>query len=122
MPFLNSFICHSYGWIFFVFNQIIIVGDLEKDDTQGLLRCVHQYFLPHKVLVHFNPDDVTSTNVDVTPHSRDLKADVHWLREQIALLEQLKLVDGKATAYVCENFTCSLPVTTVEQLEELLRK
>jgi len=30
-------------------------------------------------------------------------------------------IDGKATAYVCENFTCRLPTTEVEQLAALLQ-
>jgi uncharacterized protein YyaL (SSP411 family) len=30
-------------------------------------------------------------------------------------------LDGKATAYVCENFTCNLPVTELSQLAELLQ-
>jgi uncharacterized protein YyaL (SSP411 family) len=29
-------------------------------------------------------------------------------------------VDGKATAYVCHDFTCSRPVTTWEELKTLL--
>jgi uncharacterized protein YyaL (SSP411 family) len=30
-------------------------------------------------------------------------------------------VDGKATAYVCENFTCQLPVNTASQIDEQLQ-
>ena len=30
------------------------------------------------------------------------------------------MVDGKATAYVCENFQCQLPVTSVDELEKVL--
>ena len=29
-------------------------------------------------------------------------------------------VDGKTTAYVCENFACQLPVTEVDALAKLL--
>jgi uncharacterized protein YyaL (SSP411 family) len=29
-------------------------------------------------------------------------------------------VEGKMTAYVCRNRTCSLPVTSVQELEALL--
>jgi uncharacterized protein YyaL (SSP411 family) len=31
-------------------------------------------------------------------------------------------VDGKPTAYVCENYTCSFPVTTVEELRKRLER
>ena len=29
-------------------------------------------------------------------------------------------INGKATVYVCSNFACNLPVTEVNQLDELL--
>jgi uncharacterized protein YyaL (SSP411 family) len=35
---------------------------------------------------------------------------------QIPLLEGRTAIDGKPTAYVCENFVCNRPVTTAEQL------
>ena len=31
------------------------------------------------------------------------------------------MIDGKPTAYVCENFTCKQPVTDVAAFEELLK-
>jgi uncharacterized protein YyaL (SSP411 family) len=33
----------------------------------------------------------------------------------------MKPVAGKPAAYVCRNFTCEAPVTTVEELEQALR-
>jgi uncharacterized protein YyaL (SSP411 family) len=33
----------------------------------------------------------------------------------------MKPVDGKAAAYVCENFTCKKPVTDATALAALLR-
>jgi uncharacterized protein YyaL (SSP411 family) len=30
-------------------------------------------------------------------------------------------MDGRATAYVCQNYTCKLPVTEAGQLAELLQ-
>jgi uncharacterized protein YyaL (SSP411 family) len=36
------------------------------------------------------------------------------------LLEGREQINGKATAYVCENYTCMLPVTTVAELIEQL--
>ena len=38
----------------------------------------------------------------------------------IPLLGRRTPVDGKPAAYVCENFTCNLPVTDPEELERQL--
>jgi uncharacterized protein len=42
---------------------------------------------------------------------------------QVVLLNHrdMKAVDGKATAYVCENFTCQQPATSADLLAELLK-
>jgi uncharacterized protein YyaL (SSP411 family) len=32
----------------------------------------------------------------------------------------MEMVDGKATAYVCENFTCKAPTTSATTLRKLL--
>ena len=133
--------------------QIIIVGDVESEDTQALLRCVHSHFLPNKVLLHWHPDfaktsDVSAKSSDVTPESptdsqpsassndrntqsneqriSDLRnrelSDQNWICKNVEILGTLCMIDGKATAYVCENFVCSLPINTVEDLEKVLHK
>jgi len=40
--------------------------------------------------------------------------------EKSPLMIDRKLVNGKTTAYVCENYTCKLPVTSAAELAELL--
>jgi hypothetical protein len=37
-------------------------------------------------------------------------------REAVALLLERPQIDGRPTAYVCERFTCKLPVTEPEEL------
>jgi uncharacterized protein YyaL (SSP411 family) len=37
-------------------------------------------------------------------------------------LAAMRPIDGRATAYVCENFTCRAPVTTPEELRAILRE
>jgi uncharacterized protein len=44
-----------------------------------------------------------------------------FLEERLETLREMKPVDGKSTAYVCENFTCKAPVTDPEALGALLR-
>ena len=44
-------------------------------------------------------------------------------RESLRLLPMLegkKAIGGRAAAYVCENYSCQAPVTTLEELRRLL--
>jgi uncharacterized protein YyaL (SSP411 family) len=41
--------------------------------------------------------------------------------EAVPLLAGRSAVDGAGAAYVCENFTCQLPVTSAEDLEQALK-
>lgn len=82
--------------------QIIIAGDRESEDTKALLKAVHKHYLPNKVLL-----------------LADGKMD-SFLYSKVDFLKTLQKVDGKATAYVCENYSCSLPVNTVEDLDRIL--
>ncbi|XP_071796859.1 spermatogenesis-associated protein 20-like [Asterias amurensis] len=82
--------------------QIIIRGQPEAEDTKALLRCVHSRFLPNKILILNDGNNAS------------------FLSSKLSLLSSLAMVDGKATAYVCENFQCQLPVTSVAELEKVL--
>ena len=42
--------------------------------------------------------------------------------ERIPLLQNRPMIDGKATAYVCENFLCKQPATDVETFEAQLKQ
>lgn len=43
-----------------------------------------------------------------------------FLYRQLPFLSSLERKDGKATAYLCSNFACSLPVTSPQELRGLL--
>ncbi len=68
----------------------------------GPLEMVHGRYLPNKVLVVAGPDQVGT------------------LSQRIPLLAGRTQIDGSATAYVCENYTCGLPVTDPKALLKLL--
>lgn len=84
--------------------QIIIAGDRDSQDTKDLLKCVHSHYMPNKVLMLC-----------------DGKQD-GFLASKLSVFKTLERKDGKATAYVCENYTCSLPVNSVDELEKILSK
>ena len=80
----------------------MIIGDPQAAATQALLETVHGRYLPNKVLVVARPDHVDE------------------LSERIPLLAGRTQINGSATAYVCENHACQLPVTEPEALLRLL--
>jgi len=80
--------------------EIAIVGKKDSEDTQRLLRTIHGIFLPHRIIAFIDPES----------------AEPSRLSENIPLLAGRKLVNGKAAVYICENFTCKLPVTSPEEL------
>ena len=84
--------------------EIAIAGPPDSPDTRRLLATVRQRFLPRKVLAAADPQS----------------PDVARAAAAVPLLKDRPTVDGRPTAYVCENFACLRPVTSVEELEGLL--
>lgn len=83
--------------------QIVIAGEKEADDTRALLREVRQHYLPDTVLL-------------LAAGGEEQK----YLGEKLEAVGAMTRLDGKAAAYVCENFTCQAPVTKVTELRKLL--
>jgi uncharacterized protein YyaL (SSP411 family) len=81
--------------------EIVVIGNRDRDDTRLLLDSVRTRFLPNKVLIFSDGPEEQAV-----------------LR--IPLLQGRRGANG-ATAYVCRNGTCKLPVTDpralVEQIE-----
>lgn len=86
----------------YTLKQIVICGQPDSEDTASLISCVNSLFLPHKVLM------LADGNTE------------GFLYQRLPLLSSLVAQDDKATAYVCENFACALPVTCPQELRRLL--
>jgi len=82
--------------------QVVIAGNRTRQDTQALLNVVNQRYLPNKVL--FVVDDASGQQL------------AGWL----PFIQGMHPIDGKATAYVCENYTCKLPTSDPERVAALL--
>jgi uncharacterized protein YyaL (SSP411 family) len=80
--------------------EVAIVGDPTDAATQELLGPVWSEWRPFQVLA--------VASADAAPASA------------IPLLHDRPAIDGRPTAYVCRDFVCSLPVTTVDRLNEQL--
>jgi uncharacterized protein YyaL (SSP411 family) len=81
--------------------EFAILGEPRASDTRNLLDVINDRYLPDSVLACAAPGDT-------------------WAMQTIPLLADRPLKDGKATAYVCQNFACLAPVNTPEELELLL--
>ncbi|MFQ5849077.1 MAG: thioredoxin domain-containing protein [Candidatus Binatia bacterium] len=80
--------------------EIILVGDRKEQLTQEMLGKIHSFYLPNKSLKVVNPREPSG--------------------KASPLLEGKSQIGGKPTVYICQNFTCSPPVTQWEDLKSLL--
>jgi uncharacterized protein YyaL (SSP411 family) len=84
--------------------QIVIAGKPGATDTRDLLEEVRKHYLPQTIVLL----------ADAGPGQK-------YLAEKLPELETMRPIGGKTAAYVCENFTCKAPVTSVEELRKLLK-
>jgi len=78
--------------------EIAVIGPRERQDTQALLEVVFHRYLPNKVLAGYDPSDGASP------------------ARHLPLLQERGMLEGRATAYVCENYACQMPVTEPQAL------
>jgi uncharacterized protein len=83
--------------------EVAIVGDLADPDTRAMIRAVHRRYLPGRVLAAAPPDALAD-----------------GFNARVALLRDKQSLDGKPTAFVCENYTCKAPVTDPAALDAQL--
>jgi uncharacterized protein YyaL (SSP411 family) len=79
--------------------QIVIVGDQKGGPLE---RAVATRYLPFSTVITLPGDG-----------ERQLARTLPWLAT-------MRAIGGRASAYVCQDFTCQLPVTEVEELEKRL--
>jgi uncharacterized protein YyaL (SSP411 family) len=80
--------------------EVAIVGAPEVSDTRALLDVCTTGYRPHQIVALGAPDAEASA---------------------IPLLQGRGQIEGRATAYVCVDFTCRAPVTDPEALQALLK-
>jgi uncharacterized protein len=85
--------------------QVVIAGRRDADDTKALLREVHQRLIPNKLVLLADGGEGQS-----------------WLGQRLEFIKTAAPIDGKAAAYVCEDFVCQLPTNDPARLRELLAK
>ena len=83
--------------------QIVIAGAPGADDTRALLRLVWQRYMPNRVLL-------------LADGAEGQKQLARW----VPSLANVRRKQGRATAYICENYVCNLPTADPPTVARLL--
>ena len=84
--------------------EIVVAGKPGARDTNRMLDAVRHAFLPNRIVLFRPQGTAGGTLTKLAPYTRDMKAE-----------------GGRATAYVCRNFACAKPVSTVDEMLGLLQ-
>ncbi|HYC19272.1 MAG TPA: thioredoxin domain-containing protein [Candidatus Bathyarchaeia archaeon] len=85
--------------------ETFICGDSRSEDTQRMLRALGTHFLPCNVVV-FRPAETEHPEIaEIAPSTK-----VHMC------------IDGKPTAYVCQNYACNVPTTDTAEMLRMLEE
>ncbi|MHC1756992.1 MAG: thioredoxin domain-containing protein [Methanosarcina sp.] len=82
--------------------EVIISGKPGAPDTGHMLEELWSYFVPSKVLI-FRPEGENPEIADIAKYTK----------------EQFP-IEGKATAYVCQDYECQLPTTETSEMLRML--
>ncbi len=84
--------------------EIVIAGNQKAEEVRKIADIIFSTFSPNQVVL-FHPQDGSEAEAV----------------EQLApFVKSQGLVSGKPAVYICENYTCSLPVTDVSDLKKKL--
>jgi uncharacterized protein YyaL (SSP411 family) len=104
MPAGHAHFMSGLGFMTNPSHEIVIAGKSGAEDTGEMLRTLGKYYLPNTVFLLRPAQENLSDIEEVAPFVKDLKP-----------------LQGKATAYVCTDFTCQKPTTDVNEMIKILR-
>jgi hypothetical protein len=104
MPFGYTHFIAALDLVFAPSVEIVIAGRLDSKDTQLMLNNINREFIPGNTVI-----------VKSEKNEKEL--------ERIApYTSTLKQQNQKATAYICQNHECALPITDPKIIAEILKK
>jgi uncharacterized protein YyaL (SSP411 family) len=84
-------------------NELVLVGDMARDDTKRAIAAVHRRFLPRSVLA--------------VRDSQPAPAVAHRSSFLDAVFAGKEAPQGEPTLFVCENFACQAPAVGLPAIE-----
>lgn len=98
---------YSFAIISLLFTQseskeIVIVGDKRNNETQEMIDIIDEEFRPFTISMLYSAEN---KNIEkLAPFISDYKS-----------------INGKSTAYICQNFSCQAPVTDSKLFKQILQ-
>jgi len=81
--------------------DIIIAGEEQVNDTKIMIKEINNTYLPFATVILYTGDDrLNSINQELKAH---------------------KPLQGKTTAYICENYNCKEPITDLKKFKEQIK-
>jgi uncharacterized protein YyaL (SSP411 family) len=84
--------------------HVVLAGDPTREDFRALAAVVHDGIGPRRILLAATGGE-----------------DQAWLARRAPWLAGMTPLDGRATAYVCEEYACQAPVNEPAALRALLQ-
>jgi len=84
--------------------EIVIAGNPEEESTKQMIRTVQKTFLPNKVILLHSDGPEAEKAQKLAP-----------------FLKEMKLAHDRPTAYICEQYACQTPITSLKELQAALR-
>lgn len=81
--------------------EFVISGDKDSEELKSMVKEINKLFLPFSTTVLNSNEEIKKLN---------------------PMLNNQVMINGKATAYVCENYTCGEPITELEKFKANLVK
>jgi uncharacterized protein YyaL (SSP411 family) len=85
--------------------EIVVVGSRSNLETQAALKLLKSKYIPNKVILFKDTDDKLQS---LSPLAK-------WTSDH-------KMINEKTTYYICEDFSCKLPTTDIEQALKLINE
>jgi uncharacterized protein YyaL (SSP411 family) len=80
--------------------EVIIVGEINSKDTKDMLQILADKFYPFTTTLVKSGDNINSI---------------------IPYISEYEQIENKATAYICENFSCHAPTTNISEFENMIQ-
>jgi len=83
--------------------EVVIAGDSQAEDTKAMAKAMSKPFAPNKIVLLHPTEQKKPDIVQIAAFTKN----------QVA-------IGGKATAYVCQNYSCRQPTTDINKMLEML--